>query len=210
MSRPRTTLLVVLAVAGTWALGAAAASVTDEPAPREPLTDPAAEPSDVARTMHDELRALAGAWADGGGTFGYPFWEKASQRWRSREIPDSIFREYVTGYRDRLVTGCGLVRDVEATTEAAEDVQDLLVDACERRVDGLRAQQRWLDALIARGAASDDPDELAELDERIDEHETDAREALQESWRDTRIAMELAQGELDAEGLERLPEDAFV
>ena len=33
------------------------------------------KPTERQRQMRGELKDLASAWADGGGTFGYPFWE---------------------------------------------------------------------------------------------------------------------------------------
>lgn len=186
-----------------------------------PATEPAAatgpeeqgedrpRPSGEERTMRAELRQLERAWADGGGTFGYPFWEKARQRRAMRQITPSMYREYVTGYRDRLVAGCDLLDQVDTSTEVASEVRELVLDACETRIDALRATQGSLDEQIRRNTADPDVD-LEAVDERIVELDAEAREAFDESWRDTRMAMDLAQTRLDQAGLERLREDAFL
>lgn len=163
---------------------------------------------DEAREMRGEMRDLEEAWADGGGTFGYPFWDKAGARWRTGQISTAIYREYVTGYRDRLVVGCELLDSVDVATEPASEVRDLAQGACERRVEALRAQQRWLDELIEAAVA--DGDAEVEAAERAAGHEAEAREALQESWRDARLATNLAQESLDRARLDRLAEDAFL
>jgi hypothetical protein len=158
-----------------------------------------------------DLRALARAWEEGGGRFGYPFWEKAGQRWADTQITTPMYREYVTGYRDRLRAGCELLDSVDIETAEARDVRSLALDACRTRVDALRDQQRWLDDLIHRDSATGPQDaELVELEERIAERETAWRSELQESYRDARLAMDLAQSELDELGLERLAEDSFL
>lgn len=180
-----------------------------------------------ARSMRAELDRLARAWADGAGTFGYPFWEKAGQRWRTGQITTPMYREYVTGYRDQLEIACELLDGVETSTDTAGDVRRLVRSSCRSRLTGLRVQQRWLREQIQRDAlpdgadADDAPDaaddavsdvdaKRAELDAEIATHEAEARDALQESFRDARLAMDAAQSALDAAGLSRLPEDAFI
>lgn len=178
----------------------------------DPVTETTQErraPSEDERAMRSELRELERAWADGGGTFGYPFWEKAGQRWRTKEITTPMYREYVTGYRDRLVVGCQLLDQVDTGSDTATEVRELVLEACERRVDALRAQQRSLDEQIRR--SSGDPDvDVAASEEQGAEHDREADEALQESFRMAREAMDLGQAELDAAGLERVSEDAFL
>ena len=182
---------------------------TTPPAGAETPDTKRPKPSDAERQMRRELKALASAWADGGGTFGYPFWEKARQRWAMRQITTSMYREYVTGYRDRLVVGCDLIDQVDTETEVAGDVRRLVMDACESRVEALRAEQRSLDLQIRRDGGDPDVDPTS-VEEDIAGHDADALEAFQASFRDARLAMDLAQTELDLAGLERLPEDAFV
>jgi hypothetical protein len=159
--------------------------------------------------MRGELKELAEAWADGGGTFGYPFWEKAGHRMQTGEITPTMYREYVTGYRDRLVLGCGLIEHVDTSSDTTEQVRGLVLDACEARVDGLRQQQHWLDELIDATTATDE-DEAADHRTKASEHQAEALTKLEDSWRDTRMAMDAAQSALDAAGLERLHEDAFL
>lgn len=176
-----------------------------------PSVEPTAEATDEARQVRRELRSLAQAWDEGGGRFGFPFWEKAGQRWARRQITTTMYREYVTGYRDRLRAGCELLDAADPDTSEARDVRSLVLDACNKRVDALRDQQRWLDELIRRDAIPVDSEtDVAALDERIVEREQAWQDALQESYRDARLAMDLAQRELDESGQERLPEDAFI
>lgn len=165
------------------------------------------------RRVVRELELLADAWAEGGGTYGYPFWAKAQERWRAGTISASVLREYTSGYRDSLQIGCDLVDAVDVETDVAKDVREMLVDACGARVDALRAQQQQLDRVIERRAAQAgefDADELAELDKDVATRAETVAQRLQESYRGTREAMELAQAELDAGGFERLREDAFI
>jgi hypothetical protein len=177
----------------------------------QPVAEPTAEATDEARQVRRELRALARAWEEGGGRFGFPYWEKAGQRWTDRQITTTMYREYVTGYRDRLRAGCELLDAADVETSEARDVRSLVLDSCTRRVDALRDQQRWLDELIRRdGTEVDSETDAAARDERIAELQQAWQEALQESYRDARLAMDLAQRELDELGLERLSEDAFV
>lgn len=171
--------------------------------------DERARPGEEQRTMATELGSLADAWSDGGGTYGFPFWEKAGQRWRTGAMTTAMYREYVTGYRDRLVAGCSMLEQVKTTTEASSGVRELVLDACDRRLDGLRAQQRSLDERLRRtGRASEV--ELDAIDERIAELDAESGEAFQDSWRATRLAMDHAQAALDRARLERLDEDAFM
>lgn len=172
---------------------------------------PTAEATDEARQVRRELRALARAWDEGGGRFGYPFWEKAGQRWADRQITTTMYREYVTGYRDRLRAGCELLDGADIETSEAKDVRSLVLDACNTRVDALRDQQRWLDELIRRdGDEGTTETDAAALDDRIAERERTWQVALQDSYRDARLALDLAQRELDESGLKRLSEDAFL
>ena len=188
--------------------GAGSGSAGTEGAPVDP---PIAEATDEARLVRRELRALERAWEEGGGRFGYPFWEKAGQRWSNRQITTTMYREYVTGYRDRLRAGCELLDSADIDSSEAKDVRSLALDACNTRVDALRDQQRWLDELIRRdGNEGDAQADAAAIDERIAEREAAWQKALQESYRDARLAMDLAQQELDESGLERLSEDAFL
>jgi hypothetical protein len=192
-----------------------AAGAATDPATTEPATttteseESRPRPSEDERTMRAELRELARAWADGGGTFGYPFWEKARQRWAARQITTPMYREYVAGYRDRLDAGCELVDRVDTSTDVSTAVRELVLSACDERVDALRAQQRSLDEQIRRD--SGDPDlDAAASEERIGELDQEALEHLTASFRATREAMDAAQAALDEAGLERLPEDAFI
>ncbi|MCW2974143.1 MAG: hypothetical protein JWN72_2416 [Thermoleophilia bacterium] len=218
----RRRIILMLLTAGALFAGAVAAagaadSATEaaKPTPTVPSTT-ANVPSGDDRRLERQLDELASAWAAAGGTYGYPFWDRARQRWSSGEISASLFREYVSGYRDRIHLGCELVDQVDTSSGAADDTHELVSHACDERVKGLAAQQRWLDRLIDQPVA--DPDATTEdaaaaatqRDEELAELEADAQEHLQRSFRDTRRAMELAQGELEAAGLDRLREDAFV
>lgn len=170
-------------------------------------------PSSADRRVERDLASIADAWAEGGGTYGFPFWEKAQERWRAGTVSASVLREYTTGYRDNLQLGCELLDATDVDTEVAQEVRENLVDACRTRVDALRAQKRQLDRVVERGAAVAgelDAEELADLDQDVAEHAATVVEQMQQSWRSTREAMDLAQAELDARGLDRLPEDAFL
>lgn len=189
-----------------------------------------ADTAQERRELAAELDRLADAWALGGGTFGYPFWEKAQQRWQAGRMSSALFREYATGYRDRLRAGCELLDATDVDQSGAKDVRSLLLDACSRRIDALDAQQQWLDARIERdhlvaapvsGAAAPvdttvglAPAELAarrsELADTAAAREAEFRAAIEESYRDARLALDLAQSELDAAQLDRLPEGAFI
>lgn len=220
MRRPLTNsvLAVVIVLVATLAAVAAVAAKSAETGTAgateqfdQPVVEPTAAAIEEARVVRRELRILARAWEEGGGRFGFPFWEKAGQRWIDRQITTPMYREYVTGYRDRLRAGCRLLDAARVDTPEARDVRSLVLDACNRRVGALRDQQRWLDELIRRdgtevGAETD----AAALDARIAELQQAWQDALQESYRDTRLAMDLAQQELDEAGLERLSEDAFI
>jgi hypothetical protein len=228
LQRAAALLVLAGAVAGVLAwlaivrVDARAASVT--PAAGDEAAAPTSAPSSDDRRLRSELDRLADAWSLGGGRFGYPFWEKASQRWRSGELSTALLREYVTGYRDRLRPGCDLLDATDVDSDVARDVRSLAKDSCSRRLEALRAQQRWLDALVERevaarapaapAGAQEDPGarakELAELEAQATAQEEAYREAIQESYRDARLALDLAQRELDHAGVQRLPEDAFV
>lgn len=193
----------------------ALATVGEGGAADAPIDAPTAEPTagatEAARLIRRELRDLARAWEEGGGRFGYPFWEKAGRRWDANQITTTMYREYVTGYRDRLRAGCELIDAADIDTSEAKDVRSLALDACRARVDALRNQQRWLDDLIRRdGIAGDSDEDSAALDERIAERQREWQEALQQSYRSARRALDTAQQQLDDRGLERLPEDAFL
>lgn len=182
--------------------------------------EPATTPSEEDERLRDELAELARAWMLGGGEFGYPFWEKAGQRWTGGQVTTPIYREYSTGYRDRLRAGCELLDSLDVDADVAREVRSLIEDSCRRRIEALRAQQRWLDTLIEldvpatpAGTPADqeaEAERIAELQATAAEHESAYREALQDSYRGARLAMTLAQSALDARGLERLPEDAFI
>jgi hypothetical protein len=214
MNRRRALLLVaccMLVVVPVVAAGTPLPDNTTETT-SVPEPDPAlVEPDEDDRRLGRDLRDLAEAWASGGGEFGYPFWEKAGQRWRTGQVTTTMYREYVTGYRDQLRVGCELVDSIDVDTPESDDVKSLVLDSCGRRVEALRAQQQWLDDLAARDAGRiTSEDDIAELDERIAERETSYREALQESFRDARLALDQSQAALESAGLERLPEDAFI
>lgn len=209
---------IVLAVFAAMAMAAATLPASGAaPAPSsavgvQPPTEETVllEVEDPDRLVRD-LEALAAAWADGGGTFGYPFWEKAGQRWLDGQLTTTMYREYVTGYRDRLEAGCELLDAVDAGTEASREVRSLVLDSCRGRVEALQAQQRWLDAEVDQAAVPrPDADELESIRAAVAEHQDEYGTKLQASLRDARIAMELAQGALVQEGRERLPEDAFI
>jgi len=169
------------------------------------------DPGPQAQQLRRELANLAEAWGEGGGTFGYPFWDKAAQRYGARELSPSLFREYVSGYRDQLEDGCSLIEEVEVSQGLAAEVAELVRDACSRRVEGLRDQQQLLDELIARAIDTEaSPEEVEARDARIAELEADANEAFQDAWRSTRVAMDTAQAALREEQLDPLPEDAFI
>ncbi|MCW2960325.1 MAG: hypothetical protein JWM25_896 [Thermoleophilia bacterium] len=198
-------LLLILLLAVIALLPAATSSSGADLAPPEP----APKPSDDDRRMRSDLVQLADAWAAGGGRFGYPFWDKAAQRWRAHEISASLFREYVTGYRDRLVVGCEALDDVDVDGDLARDVRELVTDSCDDRIEGLRAQQRWLDELILREAGRAGLD-LEESDERLAELDAETQDRFTKSFRATRLAMDQLQAALDEQGMDRLPEDAFI
>ncbi|MBC7460332.1 MAG: hypothetical protein H7287_03120 [Thermoleophilia bacterium] len=209
-------LAATLMASAVAVVGAADATTTPtQPAATVPSTTVSA-PSSDDRRLERELDDVASAWAAAGGTYGYPFWDRARQRWHSGEISASLFREYVSGYRDRIHLGCELVDRVVTSSGAADDTHELVSHACSERVKGLTAQQKWLDRLIDKPVAG--PEDSAEdvaasatrRDEQLSQLEADAQEHLQRSFRDARRAMNLAQGELDAAGLERLREDAFI
>jgi hypothetical protein len=194
---------LVAAVAG----GASARATSSATAP---VRD---KPSKTERDTARELRALADAWREGGGHYGYPFWEKAYERWKAKGITASVFREYVTGYRDNLQLGCELMETVDVDHDASRDVRDLVLDACRSRVEALRAQKRELDARVKYATApvtALDADQRADLAGEIAEQHSILTDKLQQSWRDTRMAMDRAQSQLDESGLERLAEDAII
>lgn len=213
LRRQLVAVAVVVAIAGVATLPASGAAPAQEGAAggRSPAQEAVLlEVEDPARLARD-LDALAAAWADGGGTFGYPFWEKAGRRWVDGQLTTTMYREYVTGYRDRLEAGCELLDSVDAGTEASSQVRALVVEACRDRVDALQAQQRWLDAEVDQTIVpKPEEEELEAIRARVAEHQAEYVARLQESLRDARIAMELAQGALAQEDLERLPEDAFI
>lgn len=182
-----------------------------------PSTGSSSSPTADEQAARRELEELADAWALGGGTFGYPFWEKAGRRWAAGQITTTMYREYVTGYRDRMRGGCRLLDAIDVDEDVSRDVRGLVEDACSARLDALREQQQWLDALVdadvparADGDAAAATERAAELQAEAAEHEAGYREAIQESYRSARLAMEAAQAWLDETGQERLPEDAFV
>ncbi|MCW2924998.1 MAG: hypothetical protein JWM98_2402 [Thermoleophilia bacterium] len=206
MRRPLALAVLVLAAA----LAGATASAPPQVAGAADDIDPgSAVTSSDPKAMRTSLRELARAWSDGGGKFGYPYWSKAQQRWRTHEITAPMFREYVTGYRDRLVLGCDLLDEVSVDEDVARSVAELVVEACRRRVDALREQQRYLGDTIRSAAGGPDVDTEA-LDASAADHEAKAGEAMEQSFRDTRLAMDRAQAALDAADFDRLHEDAFL
>jgi hypothetical protein len=180
------------------------------------------EPAAVERDpetvqLRRELDDLVDAWAVGGGTFGFPFWERAGRRWAAGEITTPMYREYVTGYRDRVRAGCQLLDSVRVRHSVARDVRGLVEGACRRRIEALGSQQRWLETLAQVDAPTAGPldetarnERAAALQAEAADHERAYREAIQASYRDARLAMELAQSALVAGGVARLAEDAFI
>lgn len=193
----------IACVAVPIAAGADAVGNAERPAA------PSAPTDDERRTARD-LRRLASAWADGGGVFGYPFWEKAIERYRRTQISASMLQQYVTGYRDRMQLGCDLLDSTDAGEGTASDVKELVQDACDRRVDALREQTKWLDDVVRSASPALAPEEVDSLTASAQEHADTADEQLQVSYRDTRRAMDLAQSALDEAGLPRIAEDAFL
>ena len=225
----RATVVGVLVVVIAAVVGSAGAASGVAPGAQSPpsAAPSSSEPDAGERRLRRDLDALADAWSLGGGRFGFPYWEKASQRWTAGQLSTALFREYVAGYRDRLRSGCDLLRATEVDSDAAWDVRSLLVDSCSRRMDALKAQQRWLDALLGKDAAMRiEPNEggvaakaapsaaavrdAADLDAQAVSQEQEFRDSIQESFRDARLALDLAQRELDHAGVQRLPEDAFI
>ncbi len=211
--------LAVMAIVAAALVAAVSLSTVDQASARETNSPSASE-----REMRRDLDRLADAWSLGGGRFGYPFWEKAMQRWRAGEQSTAMFREYVTGYRDLLRAGCKLLRATDISSTSGRDVRTLLVDSCDRRLDALGAQQQWLDALVDKAAQAgsrldartDDEaiakraQDLRDLQEEATRQEAKYTEAIESSYRDARLAMDLAQHELDQASMQRIPEDAFV
>lgn len=196
-------VVAVLAVAVPLASAATPAQTVADPVVR------AASDDSQDTRMRAELVELADAWALGGGTYGYPFWEKAGQRWQAGQISTTMYREYVDGYRDRLRAGCELLDVIDPNERVSDDVRSLVLHACEQRVDALQSQHRWLNAVIEQDYAARGED-VTSLQEQAVTHETAFREAIEESLRDARLAMNAAQAALQQAGLERLSEDAFI
>lgn len=204
---------VILAVASALVAGAAGAAIDARAAgPGDGVTSvETTTPDPSARQLHQDLRRLERAWSDGGGRFGYPFWEEAGQRWRTSQISAAMYREYVTGYRDSLELGCPLVDAIDLETDIARGLRDRLVEACTDRLDGLRAQDRWLQALIRRDVEVDaDADTTDAINDSIATYDEQARAKFEESFRGTREAMDAAQAALDAAEAERIDESAFL
>lgn len=218
--RGRVALLALAVVSMPWMLAAAHGGADTRDANATPQVEPGGTPGEEDERLRAELEEIATAWRLGGGEFGFPFWEKAGQRWTAGQVTTPIYREYSTGYRDRLRAGCELLDSLDVDSEIARDVRSLVDDACSTRVEALRQQQRWLDTLIEldNPEATTQPglepevaaERAAELQAVAAEHEARYREALQESYRGARLAISLAQAALDARGLERLPEGAFI
>ena len=211
--KPRT-LMLLLAIVGCASVAQLAPTMVDAATGDAGLATAAApRPSERERQMALELGQLEQVWAEGGGTVGYPFWEKAGQNWAQRTITTTMYREYVTGYRDRLVAGCALLDAIRVDDDIADDVRTLVIDACDRRVAALRSQQRWLEVQIEREQTVKDPataDSVVDVEARIVELDEQWRTGMQKSFRSTRLAMNLAQESLDEAGLDRLREDAFM
>lgn len=206
--------VIVAIVLGVVSLaGGASSEETAEPAATPTTATTTTSASSDEREAAKEIRALAEAWYEGGGHYGYPFWAKAYERWKAKSISPSVFREYVTGYRDNLQRGCELLDTIDVNHDASRDVRDLIMEACRARVDALRAQKRELDATVKRGAtpvADLDAEERASLAGEIAEQNSIVVDKLQQSWRNTRLAMDRAQAQLDESGLDRLREDAIL
>lgn len=200
--------LTVLAVIGFVIVSPATESDTaTTDAPRAEATDARVE------LVANELHELGSLWNSTSGLYGYPFWEKALQRWRSGSLTPSMMREYVTGYRDSLNLTCETVDDASIGSDIARSVRTLLVDACEDRIDALKAQKQQLDIIVelaSAQASSLTADERRELEEKRDEHAEKYVEMIQRSWRATREAMTIAQNELRASGSDLLDEDSFI
>lgn len=186
-------------------------------------TAQSAGPSRDERSARASLVELADAWMVGGGEFGFPFWDKAGRRWAAGQLTTTMYREYVTGYRDRLRSGCELLDAIDVKGSVPRDVPSLVRDSCSMRLRALDSQQRWLGALIeldarnsddggsgTRAVADDTASEDESLREAAVEHEQAYRAALQESYRNARRAMNEAQAWLDETGQERLAEDSII
>lgn len=196
------------------------AKSSERPLALSPMLGPTRDDRKGRETMVD----LAHAWAVGGGTFGYPFWDKAGHRWSQGQISTVMYREYVTGYRDRLKSGCDLLAAIEIRGSVPKDIPDLVIASCENRLEALQQQQRWLEALIelgslpspklaAEGARHEQleiDDQRAELQRSAVERERRFNAAIEQSYKEARIALNLAQEWLDVTGQERIDEGAFI
>ena len=150
-----------------------------------------------------DLRALAAIWADFGGRWGYPWWERSWRSWQDGALDPGSAREHVVGYAALLEPGCAELDGAEPAAPVAERVRELLAAACSTRLRALRGQAELLDGIVEDGVQPAADEDAAELAASV---EVD----LQDSWRDARLAMELAQAQLEALGEPRLPEDAII
>lgn len=168
-------------------------------------------PGDIdAIKVSKDLKDVTRVWGEAGGTWAFPFWEKAYRRWRDHNINDSTFREYVIAYREQLDPGCDVLDGLKMSTDPGNQVADLAVAACKSRLRALRDLRQLLDLNIehqgdAKGTANDPDttDEMHVLD-------TSFQTNLQNSYYATRIAMNGAQELLKVAKKPALPQDAML
>lgn len=153
-----------------------------------------------------ELLALAAAWDEGGGSTGFPFWEKAYRRWQDGRISPAEFRQYTLEYRALLRIGREAVADVDVDEPSVEPVAEQAVDAVEARIDGLADLATYLEAQSATPAPAADDEERIRQAERLSSFRRD----LQLSYLLTRSAMNDAQALLRSQDQETLLEDSFL
>lgn len=152
--------------------------------------------------LHGDLDRLADAWAVGGGEQGYPYFDQAMREWRAGRMSDSALMAYLDSYRQLLTKGLDLVDSADEKTRPAEAVRDVLIRALHDRIDATALLGRCLNAKLIH------EEELDGLP--VDVLQARALDGLDQSYRETRLAMNSAQLLLDAAGQRRIPEDAFL
>lgn len=162
--------------------------------------------------VSDDIRNLARVWGEAGGTWAFPYWEKAYQRWRERTINDSTFREYVIAYREQLDPGCDVLAGLKLATNEGRQVANVVNSACDSRLHALDTLRMLLDARIEQPIQPEDAQETPDAgdDAGVSALEERFESQLQQSYHASRLAMNGAQALLAAARTSALPQDAFM
>lgn len=179
---------------------AAAARTAKRTAIRNPL--PVNQIDDDPTQLRQDFEQLAEVWSQGGGSSGYPFWEKAYRSWLATYMQGSTYKPYAAAYRQMLERGVSAMSARDMSTDGGKVVRGMLVDAMTARINALQLHEQIVDRGLGVQAGA--------TDASVDLERQQAEDALQKSYRLTREAMNRSQGQLELLGGERIAEGSYL